>query len=181
MTLVTKPRLQETLLELANLRDDGSERFLRKFKGYYAAEDIRALTNTGQLKIYEYRDVLRKIWAGDGHVAANAVSDWIIETNKRQPFRAMVSSDHTGTTVHVEPNYSILPLSLALGVSELWPKMAICGNPACRSYFFKGRNTQRFCDRGACTAYGQREHKKKWWNEHGAEWKQKRDAKKGKH
>src|ERR1700687_3352426 len=54
--------------------------------------------------------------------------------------------------------------------------MAVCGNPECPSpYFLKARKTQRFCDRPACSAYGQREHKRKWWSEHGEEWKQKRE------
>jgi hypothetical protein len=72
----------------------------------------------------------------------------------------------SGAFYWVAPNYSILPLSLAIGVSELRPKMAVCANPECpQPYFFKGRITQRYCDRPACVIYAQREHKKKWWRE----------------
>jgi hypothetical protein len=75
----------------------------------------------------------------------------------------------------VFPDYRNLPLSLAVAVSEVSPRMIICQNPECPNpYFLKGRSTQRFCERPACTLYGQREHKKKWWAEHGKQWKQER-------
>jgi len=180
---LAKPMFRETLLELANLRDDDHARALKRFQGHIASEDLMALSFTaaGGLKIYEYRDGLRKIWAGDWQVANDLVTGWVREANKRAPYHAISVRGTHGQSIFVAPNYGILPLSLALGVSELRPKMAICGNPECPNpYFFKGRKTQRFCDRPACAAYAQREYKKNWWNEHGSERRRERNSKKEK-
>ncbi len=123
--------------------------------------------------MYEYRDSLRRIWEGDRQAMLDVVCDWVKQANKRDPFHAMVYTNSRGQSVFVAPNYGILPLSLALGVSELWSNMAVCGNPECPNrYFLKGRKTQRYCDRPACAAYGQRQHKLNWWKENGEMWKQ---------
>lgn len=170
MTLAS-PR--EMLPALANLRDDGLSVFLKQFRGDYAAEDFLAL--------YGYRNDLRKIWEGDRQAMAVMVSAWVKLANKRRPYCAMTISGTRGQYVRVVPNDGILPLALALGVSELWPKMAVCGNPECPNpYFLKGRKKQRFCERPACSAYGQREHKRNWWHEHAEEWKKKRRGRKSK-
>jgi hypothetical protein len=165
---------RETVLALANLRDDSHEIFWKQFQGDY--EKLGALSfPSARLASYEYRDSLRKIWEGDRQAMANIVSAWVQEANKRNPWSTQVLTNTRGQSVFVVPRHGILPLSLALGVSELWPKMAVCGNPECPNrYFLRGRKTQRFCDRPACAAYGQREHKRNWWNEHGAEWKHER-------
>jgi hypothetical protein len=165
---------RETVLALANLQDGSHEIFSKQFQGDYEAEDLKSFTVPAGFRIYQYRDSLRKIWEGDHQATANLVSDWVKQANKRAPYRTEVHTNTREQTVFVLPNYSILPLSLALGVSNLWPKMAVCGNPKCPNrYFLKGRRTQRFCDRPACAAYGQREHKRIWWNKYGVEWKQK--------
>lgn len=167
---------REMVLALANLEDGDHEIFWRQFLGDYEAQDLKTLSFNvpGGFRIYEYRDSLRKIWKGDLQATTNVVSEWVEQANKRHPYRTLEHTNQRGQSVLVLPNYSILPLSLALTVSELRPKMAICGNPGCPNrYFLVGRKTQKFCDRPACAAYGQREHKRKWWNEHGPQWKQK--------
>src|SRR5262249_30721012 len=65
-----------------------------------------------------------------------------------------------------------------------------CPNLNCPApYFFAKRHTQRYCS-SSCAQSGERETKRKWWAEHGADWrkaqkqaattikKQKRTAKK---
>jgi hypothetical protein len=166
-------RRQETLQELANLSDCDSKRFIEQVGSpYYWLRSFRSTP-------LQYRDDLRKIWLGDRETTERALHRWIEEA-KEEPAWHVVSGTHHGQRYwNVLPNYDIFPLALALGVSELLPKMAVCGNPECpNKYFLKARKTQRFCDRPACSAYGQREHKRKWWSEHGDEWKQSR-AKKG--
>lgn len=170
----TSKRCRETVLALANLQDGGRKIFERQFEGDYEAKDLRSFTVPGGFRIYEYRDNLRKIWEGDRQATTKVVSGWVEQANKRGPYQTLEITNPGSQSVFVLPKYNILPLTLALSVSELWPRMAVCGNPKCPNrYFLRGRKTQRFCDRPACAAYGQRQHKINWWNEHGLEWKQK--------
>jgi hypothetical protein len=53
-----------------------------------------------------------------------------------------------------------------------------CGNPECPApYFFASRKNQRYCSE-ICAAPAQRELKRKWWAEHGEEWRAARQEKK---
>ena len=48
-----------------------------------------------------------------------------------------------------------------------------CANPSCVApYFFARRRNQRYCS-DACAAPAQREYKRRWWDEHGNEWRSK--------
>ena len=47
----------------------------------------------------------------------------------------------------------------------------VCPSPDCpASYFFATRHTQRYCS-PSCAQHGERETKRRWWAEHGAEWR----------
>ena len=53
-----------------------------------------------------------------------------------------------------------------------------CANPECPApYFFAKRRNQRYCSE-ICAAPAQRELKRKWWAEHGEDWRKSRTAKK---
>ena len=53
-----------------------------------------------------------------------------------------------------------------------------CPNPECPApYFFSTRKNQRYCSE-ICAAPAQREMKRKWWAEHGEEWRAARHSKK---
>jgi hypothetical protein len=42
-----------------------------------------------------------------------------------------------------------------------------CGNPECTApYFIAAKRSLKYCS-DVCSRYGQRQHKLKWWNEHG--------------
>lgn len=160
-------RRTEMLEDLANLHDDALEKFWKRWgKEYLRSNSDRALIS--------YRDELRQIWSHpisyklDADTLVNVTqARWMLETRERATWRLWAGC--------VFPDFRLLPLSLAVAVGELAPKMAICANPECpQRYFLKGRSKQRFCDRPACILYGQQEHKRKWWSEHGKEWKQKR-------
>ena len=49
-----------------------------------------------------------------------------------------------------------------------------CGNPDCPApYFFAKRRSQKYCA-DACAKPAQQEFKRRWWAEHGKEWRKKR-------
>ncbi|HEV2881082.1 MAG TPA: hypothetical protein VGX24_07370 [Pyrinomonadaceae bacterium] len=57
-------------------------------------------------------------------------------------------------------------------------KARYCANPECPApYFFVVRKNQRYCSE-ICAAPAQRELKRKWWAEHGEEWRTTRQQKK---
>lgn len=57
-------------------------------------------------------------------------------------------------------------------------KARYCANPECPApYFFVQRKNQRYCSE-ICAAPAQRELKRKWWAEHGEEWRMARQQKK---
>ena len=169
-----KRKRRETLLELANLSDSDSRRFMHRIGyRYYWVRSFRSAP-------LQYRNDLQKIWSGDHETTEEAIQRWIQEARKEPGWHVVSGIDHGRLYWNILPNYAIFPLALALGVSELQAKMAVCGNPKCPNrYFLKARKTQRFCDRPACATYGQREHKRKWWSEHGEEWKQEREKVRG--
>jgi hypothetical protein len=162
-------KYRETLQELANLSDSDSKRFMdRVGSRHYWLRSFRSA-------LLQYRDDLRKVWSGDHETTERAIHRWIQEATEEPAWHVVSGTNHGRWYWNVLPNYAVFPLALALGVSELQPRMAICKNPGCpNKYFLKARKTQRFCDRPACSACGQREHKRKWWSEHGKEWKQSR-------
>ena len=57
-------------------------------------------------------------------------------------------------------------------------KARYCANPECPApYFFVQRKNQRYCSE-ICAAPAQRELKRRWWAEHGEEWRAARQGKK---
>ena len=166
----------EMIVDLANLPNDAEDLFWRSWRSVYYTR-----TNWNR-PLSKYRDELRKIWS----VPLSDSNKWDTLANVRLRYWLNEAHQHqrwtwTLLTGCVVPDFRNLPLSLALGVSELAPRMAICQNPDCPNrYFLKGRSKQRFCERPACTLYGQREHKRKWWAEHGERWKQEREQNRGK-
>jgi hypothetical protein len=159
-------RRKEILLDLANLRDDSPVLFRRRFG------QLDVSVSGDAQAILRFRDQLQMLWRREAP-AAVVLQMWVKERRPGwEPFTIVQWADGRQS---VWPNYHILPLTLAIGVAELGPKMAICKNASCpQKYFLKGRKTQRFCDRPACMAYGQREHKRRWWSKHGQEWKETR-------
>lgn len=157
---------REMVLDLANLTDGWCERFRKRF----AILDPRMNDSA----VLQLREQLRRFWSGDDHYQdsrkeffrCGLLHFWLSQA-RLSPRDLWVVGTYRDGTHSVEPNDSLLPLSLAFAASELTSVMGICGNPHCpQKYFLKGRRTQRFCDRPACAAYGQRQHKLKWWDAH---------------
>lgn len=168
LRLAAKQRA-DVIVDLANLRDDADAEdwFWHRWRREYTRTKFNRPLN-------KYREELRGIWSVPlSHSPKYATPAdvrlrfWLDEAQRRQTWTLWKGC--------VFPDYRNLPLSLAVAVGELTPRMTICQNPECPSrYFLKGRSTQRFCERPACILYGQREHKKKWWAEHGGQWKEER-------
>jgi hypothetical protein len=56
-------------------------------------------------------------------------------------------------------------------------RTSICTNPQCSApYFFSSRLGRKFCS-DACALPAQRKFKRRWWAEHGREWRAKRKGK----
>lgn len=157
-------RRKEILLELVSLRDDSCARFRRRFPM------LNVSVHKEDEEILKFRNVLQQLWRGDVRTFA-VVASWVRYAQLQHTWTVGTWADGT---LSVQPNYCLFPLCLAIAASEWGGKMTTCANPDCpQPYFLKGRKTQRFCDRPACIAYGQREHKRNWWSEHGEAWKRK--------
>jgi hypothetical protein len=54
-------------------------------------------------------------------------------------------------------------------------KLGICANPDCLApYFRKKRTTQKYCERGPCVQYAQRQYSLDWWNREGKKRREKK-------
>jgi len=73
----------------------------------------------------------------------------------------------------------LTPFEQALSyLDEHADQARVCPNPECPApYFFVKRKNQRYCSE-ICAAPAQRELKRKWWAEHGEEWRAARKSKK---
>lgn len=82
------------------------------------------------------------------------------------------------------------PKESEIATADLWTLMQVllfrdvalkstglCPNPDCVApYFMKKRKTQKFCEKGDCVAFAQRQYALRWWRSKGEQWR----AKKGK-
>jgi hypothetical protein len=149
------------LLALANIREDHCAHFERM--PYFPNDPILRDHQT----ILEYRKQLRMLWRREP--AWEAVLHYWVSICREKQLSTWVVPSWADGTYSVEPNYTVFPLALAIAAGEWMPKMVVCANPECPSpYFLKSRKTQRFCDRPACIACGQREHKLNWWRRVGS-------------
>lgn len=185
-------RRKEMLLDLANLPNDSCERFRKRFfkpnrfrkrffelnprfKGknpFFQSKGIPFPSQWRDNALLELRDELQTLWRGEG-LPGQSIQDsdiafkWLHKLNRRGPIWSVTYNMAEGL-LFFQPDWEIPLPSVAIGVSEWGSKMAVCANPDCpQKYFLKGRKTQQFCDRPACSEYGQRAHKRKWWSEHG--------------
>jgi hypothetical protein len=153
---------KKLLVALANLRDDGCAHFRRAGlqRGGPLFHDDPLLKDDHA--ILQFRDQLRNLWC-HGPNWEIVLGSWVNLCCTKQLWTWTVPGWSDGT-YSVEPNYTLFPLALGIAAGEWMSKMAFCGNPECPApHFLKGRKTQRFCERGSCAAYGQRQHALNWW------------------
>jgi hypothetical protein len=163
------------LTRLANLPDGAEEQFWTEWGKYYQQ-------SLDDLPLVEYRDRLQLVWRHarnahqNGSAADMALHWWVSNLQGSRTGRPRNILLVRSGKLHL--NLALLPLALAIGVTERSSKMAICPNPECRCFFLKERISDRFCGRPICANYGQREKKKKWWTEHGNQWRAARERRK---
>jgi hypothetical protein len=147
----------QLMLDLANLDPTGCNNFWQQ-REWLDREPSGALL--------QLRDELRGSWGNLS--AANEIDStlrrWLGGELAKIGRPAFVPYDPVNT---MEPNPWNLRVTLAFAVINNFPKLGVCSNPKCpRPYFLRSRAGQKFCNRKACLAYGQREQKLKWWHEH---------------
>lgn len=158
---------ERLLLELANLHDKGVPRFL---KGPYlknaplgAWEALFSGETEGS--ILEVRNELRELW--DAKTPATRKDEILTGWLGRGPAHFLLPR-WRGRTFILIPNYSSLRSLLFKAVMDRSSMFARCHNPDCLApYFLAKRKGQKYCERGDCTAYAQRQYALKWWNEEG--------------
>lgn len=174
------------LTELANLRDDAVERFQKGFgelvpnnivAHFHLSKDgFEPLTEeeekkAAEARILELRNLVRKVW-----IQAD------LRTKRYGVFLlwkwSMFGLDWVENEIPSGlPSYSPFEKAILL-LTDAAEFARYCGNPECFTpYFFASRRNQKYCS-DACAKPAQREFKRRWWTEHGEEWRAKRSAKK---
>jgi hypothetical protein len=151
---------KELLVELANLHDDGANRFWRKWP--FKKESAPTL--------HKLRQELRHLWADS---ISDAERTKILEHWANYQHPGLEGIGYRQWRVSLEPP-RILPHDrnlrgfLAFAVLIYLPLLAVCGNPGCPVRYFVGRRRdQKYCESGDCTAYAQRQYALKYWNRKG--------------
>jgi hypothetical protein len=183
--------LDRFLLEFANRKlPEGADRLFTKYQAFLAGE---VQGNRNQLENYQLE--VRKAWRApdrwtrEYHLARVRVELYECIVKR---VREELGPDWVGIA-------DAVPGGLASGLPQITPmpdpfgrvldrlsdlgslgRLATCGNPSCVALFFIAqRKSQRYCTE-KCAGIFQQEHKRKWWREHGNEWrKQKEKSKRG--
>jgi hypothetical protein len=180
------------LTELANLRDEPEafERFHKRWPGLVGVSDCPdELHHIHEMPlppkfwlIYERREKLRGIWEGNEE---NALREFLLppdppplnlseELQVGFIWDSPIVFDWRRGQIVYQPR-----TEFQRAVYTLFRRSAlarVCGNPDCSSrYFVAKKATQRYCS-DKCAEVFQKAWKKKWWAEHGDQWR--RDRKK---
>jgi hypothetical protein len=194
---LAEPDLIKALVELANLRDDlvAFERFCKHWPGLaYVSADAPELSpirdTTLPIKfwtIYERREKLRSIWEGE---AFPWLREFLLPSDPPEEVRAKYI-DRSSAEVQIGLLWDA-PITLdwrrgqivydprtefQRAIYQLFRQSSrakICGNSDCPApYFFATKATQRYCS-DKCAELFQREWKRRWWAEHGDQWRRSR-------
>lgn len=154
---------KEMLLNLANLQGPNCDPFWRS---------TQWTSNVADSELLPLHDELRAV-LDCGPTDSNQVSATLNRWLRWKPQGSEGASPFI-VNAHIRSiriNPGNLRVSLAFAVNELLGKVGHCANPHCPApYFIKQKAKYRFCDRQACQAFGQREHKREWWRKHGKDW-----------
>jgi hypothetical protein len=182
----TPVKVESFLVELTNLNDapESAERFSKRFSDFQLFEvPFRAFSPTpGEEKqeerswLLQLRAIMQAIWT-QPDARRREWNGAVLRT-----YLAMPPLDQMKTRLRAgDPMAMILPEPLPESPIERamdyllksHHKARHCENPQCPApYFFGIKSKQRFCGE-ACAEHGQREAKRRWWNEHGDEWRSK--------
>jgi len=171
------------LLELANLQDSGFARFQRIFQQSFG----KWSRQIEEWLVLRLRDELRKVWDSSTPIQKKQqiVDEWTKWNPRPRPsqigdsiyrdYRMWVPVLATG---RLTPGLDSLHGQLVQGVMEQFERLRICGNPECPTpYFLARRKDQKYCERGDCTSYAQRQYALKWWHSVGGDRRRKESSK----
>ncbi|HTR23548.1 MAG TPA: hypothetical protein VMI10_06155 [Terriglobales bacterium] len=166
LTQATSAIRQEMLADFANMRDDGSSWFQKRWGRRIAvvSDDVLKL-----------RDELRAIWKRP-HVdeVDYILNKWLSwrppvelwdpkEIGNYMPFMCSIEA------AKLVPNLGGFHPELILGVFENWFNFKYCASPSCAApYFIAKRKDQTVCNAEACKAEKQRQYALKWWRDNRA-------------
>lgn len=210
---ISPAKARSFFLELANLRRDGVQRFLKHFEKLLPHQFIDEISEYSS-KQKLFKEKLSKLLTEEEKERGKGIKyikgDWAsynilqlsnlirriwiekdLRTKKYGVFLLWKWAMFPRTFDSVEFNPPSMPSKLPLpslfeqALQHLLDGAVLtrqCKNPECLTpYFFATRQSQKYCS-DACAKPAQREFKRKWWAEHGEEWraKRKKAAKKGK-
>lgn len=168
-------RAARMLLDFVNTLpgQDGLDRFKAKWEKYGLKWD-------GGLKDFvQAQSIVRDTWEGkhSGIEGFQAELSLGLRCSEEDEFTSPpIQVDWEGSSLSVAPRnlhdlvwFALIQHSQRLGVCESHIKGEGCPTP----YFLKYRPMARFCSE-ACAGPAQRESKRRWWGEHGAEWLEQR-------
>jgi hypothetical protein len=134
------------------------------FRAVFRATWVEPDARTRQWAWFMFRAELARIWDSN--------SDYLTLWDSR--FKWLGEHEYDLTVRLPEPPPE-LPIEKALLYLLLHHKRArYCPNTECVApYFFAARHSQRYCSE-TCAQSGERQAKRTWWAEHGAEWRESR-------
>jgi hypothetical protein len=174
------------LVELANLNDapESAERFSKRFSGFQLFDfPFRAFSPTpGEEKheerswLVQLRAIMQAIWTQPDARRREWNVAVLRTTLAEPPLNQMSSRRRAGDLMALilpEP-LPESPIERALDYLLKWHhKARHCENPQCPApYFFGIKASQRYCSE-TCAEHGQREAKRRWWDQHGDDWRTK--------
>jgi hypothetical protein len=138
------------------------EEFIKKYGVLWARiwEDNRFIEDG--VRFADAQDTLGKAWTGDGEAIAD------IEGQVRNALEVQPSIKRGGIELTTENLWSLICVLFLLDYKS--GKTGVCGNPDCPApYFLRKRKDQKYCERGSCSAYAQRQYALGWWKRKGYE------------
>ena len=195
LAVLNPKRLERFLVELVNVRTGDSAaigRFAERFAEGFGLYEQRLAVNTrveGEKRSprraavesiiipYLY-DVFRAAWVEPDaktrdFAFAMLRTDWM---QIRYPDRGLSLRDEGGIK-RLPPPGEETPIETAFHyLLKHHSRTRCCPNSECPApYFFAQRHTQRYCSE-KCAQIGERATKRKWWAEHGAGWREKKQS-----
>jgi hypothetical protein len=165
-----RAEMQRLLVALVNLHDEGQEQFWASKKNLWT----QWFGRESKVDLLELRDQIRRLWDRQTYIADKdrILMKWL---QPRGETPAIIARFQKGA---IQPNPFNLRALLAFAIVERAAKLAHCHNPGCPvPYFVAKRKDQKYCERGDCTAYAQRQYALDWWKREHSSGKKKRGTK----
>jgi len=189
LAALNSQRLERFLIELVNLRtgDSGAiNRFAEQFAEAFGLYDQRLIIRTQPgdrrspiraavetLIIPNFYEIFRAAWIEPDaktreFAFAMLRTEWM---QMRYPDLGLTLRDEGGIK-RLPPPGKESPIEMAFRyLLRHHNRTRLCPNSECPApYFFAARHTQRYCSE-KCAQIGERETKRKWWANHGADWR----------